>query len=157
MTNSQKVRKAALSRGDGSPHEAGNRGSDSSDLEISPAQWGSFVESFTRQHEGWLANISVNHGPKQHIETGICRLHRIAIDREDEKCWVRISMVDDRGELMIHSIPDPSHITFKRNPTGAHEGLQITSADGKVTYLRFRVAALPETLDGVLPATNYSR
>src|SRR5438552_6811798 len=48
-------------------------------------------------------------------------------------------------------------VVFQRDLRGAHKGLEITSADGARTSVRFRIAALPETLDGVLEDTAGER
>jgi hypothetical protein len=55
------------------------------------------------------------------------------------------------GEQRIYSVLNPLHLTFKRDKSGAHQGLDISSANGSVTALRFRAAAHPESLDEVLP------
>lgn len=145
MTNLEQIRKAALSS------RAPKSGS--CDLEISPPEWAPFLDGFSRQHEGWLANISVTNGPKEPIEMSNCRLQGITIQRAGEKFRINISVVDGHSEQLIHSVPDPLRLTFKREISGAHEGLEIISADGSVTDLRFRAAARPETLDGVLAAS----
>jgi len=41
-------------------------------------------------------------------------------------------------------------VSFRRDLEGAHEGIDITSADGTTTSIRFRIASRPETLDGVV-------
>jgi hypothetical protein len=58
--------------------------------------------------------------------------------------------VAGQGRQVTHEIVDPTRLIFKLDARGAHEGLDITAADHSVTALRFRVAARPETLDGVL-------
>src|ERR1700704_1409001 len=119
------------------------------DIEIPPKGWVAFLDSFSLQHEGWLASLSVNHGSKVSLLASMCRLQRVAIDCAREKRCVNISVLEGREER-IHSVPDPLHLTFKRDSTGAHQGLEMTSIDGSVTMLRFRAAVRPESLDGVL-------
>ena len=79
------------------------------------------------------------------------RLECITTTELDEGRHIRIVMLGDDKDHLIHQVSYPVGLTFKRNLSGAHEGLDITSADGSITSLRFRVAAVPETLDGVLP------
>ena len=121
------------------------------DVEIPVAKWASFLESFSRQHEGWLASISVTSGPNKSFEVNSCRLEHIATVEVDENLQIRISAFRDSGEHLIHGVNNPLRLTFRRDTTGAHEGLDITSTDGSVAALRFRVAARPETLDGIIP------
>jgi hypothetical protein len=123
------------------------------DVEIPVTEWRPFLESFSLQHEGWLASLSVACESKASIEVSNCRLRRIAIHCGAEKCRVNISLLAD-NKPQTHSVADPLHLTFKRDTAGAHQGLDVSSADGSVTILRFRAAARPETLDGVLPSLN---
>jgi hypothetical protein len=120
------------------------------DLEIPRNEWVEFLNSFSLQHEGWLVSLSVAHEPNAWIEKSLCPLQRIGIHCAMEKSCVNISMLQD-GEQRIYLVPNPLHLTFKRDKSGAHQGLDISSADGSVTALRFRAAAHPESLDGVLP------
>ncbi len=151
MTDSKEIRDRTPESRNRLPSQIGELAEPKSgDLEIPPKEWESFLESFSLQHEGWLGRLSVAHGSKAPIETSNCRLQRIAIDCVAKKCTVNISVLEG-GKLHIHSVPDPVRLIFKRDASGAHEGLETASADGTNTLLRFRVAAHPETLDGVLP------
>ena len=156
MPDLEEFRKAALSSEQPSRDRVDARRSKyvSGDVEISPAEWGSFVDGFGHQHEGWLVNISVTHGSHESLEIFDCRLQGTTTDRDGAKCSIKISVVNRHGEKLIHSVPEPAHLMFKRDLSGAHEGLEITSGDGSVTHLRFRAAARPETLDGILPGSD---
>ena len=123
------------------------------DIEIPANEWPAFLDSFSRQHEGWLASLSVEQGSKISLFASMCSVQKIAMDGAQEKRSVNISVVEG-GKERIHSVPEPSRLTFKRDSAGAHEGLEIASKDGSVTILRFRAAARPETLDGVAPNVN---
>jgi hypothetical protein len=79
------------------------------------------------------------------------RLLDITTDRSGGEDRMRISLVRNHGDHWIHEVKHPVQLTFKRDATGAHQGLDIMSSDGLLTSLRFRGAAHPETLDGVLP------
>jgi hypothetical protein len=127
------------------------------DLEIPSKDWVSFLESFSHQHEGWLVSISVTHGREKIIGVINCRLQRITLSQSGDQCRLYIYVLRKDGDPVVHLVPDPLRVIFKRDPTGAHQGLEITSGDGRVTVLRFRVAAHPETLDGVLPDFAHNR
>jgi len=124
--------------------------SECGDVEIQPKQWASFLESFSQQHEGWLVSISLFSGLDTSIEVSSNRLERITTDGPDARGPIRISTIRGDGSHLLHQVENPVHLTFKRDRAGAHEGLDITSVDGSVTKLRFRMPAHPETLDGVL-------
>jgi hypothetical protein len=62
----------------------------------------------------------------------------------------------DAIEITLGSGPDNevtrisnrvTKLSFERSESGKHEGLEIQSADGDRTVLRFRVAQYPEALD----------
>jgi len=123
----------------------------SGDVEVPASEWTSFLDSFSLQHEGWLATISATSGPEKSVKARNARLECITSTELDERRHIRIVMLGDDNDHLIHQVSNPVGLTFKRNLSCAHEGLDITSADGSITGLRFRVAAVPETLDGVLP------
>ena len=123
----------------------------SGDIEVPASEWASFLNSFSLQHEGWLATISTTSGPEKSVKVRNARLKCITATELDEIRHIRIVLLGDDEEHLVHPVSNPVTLTFRRNLSGAHEGVDITSADGSITSLRFRVAAVPETLDGVLP------
>ena len=123
---------------------------ESGDIEVPPEEWGSFLHSFSQQHEGWRVSIVELSGSETPLNVGNARLERITIDELQATRQICIAVVRDDGSHLLYQVANPVRLTFKRSPAGAHEGLDITSADGAVTTLRFRVAAHPETLDGIL-------
>jgi hypothetical protein len=123
----------------------------SGDIEIPASQWTSFLDSFSLQHEGWLVTLLVTSRTDKSVKVRDARLERITAAEVNERSQIRVAVLADSKDRLIHQVSNPVGVTFKRNLSGAHEGLDITSADGSVTSLRFRMAAHPETLDGVLP------
>ena len=63
---------------------------------------------------------------------------------------INLSLDRTDGRHLTHPVKNPKKVVFRQDLQGAHEGIDITSADGKLTAVRFRIAARPETLDGVL-------
>ena len=124
-------------------------------LEVPPEEWIAFFDSFSRQHQDWLANITIIREQRERTEVRDCRLEGVSSDHLSarDEIYLMVGQADD-AQHITHSINNPMKVVFERDPQGAHEGLEITSADGSVTRLRFRVAALPETLDGVLEETR---
>jgi len=82
----------------------------------------------------------------------------------DEKLFQGITgeTQSDKLELFIslgqgpdhitHRISQPQRIRLEQTAEGAHRGLQIDTANGQTTLLRFRTAAQLETLDGLSEA-----
>jgi hypothetical protein len=118
-------------------------------VEIPPEEWIPFFNSFSRQHQGWLADITIRQGDEEKTEARDCRLEGISSDHLSARDEIYLSVSRGHGHI-THSIKNPMKAIFQRDPRGAHEGIEITSADGTRTSVRFRIAALPETLDGVL-------
>jgi len=129
---------------------------DSCDVEVPLADWSAFLRGFTDQHEGWLVTVIVISGSKELIKAGPSRLKEVAFVQLGGRADIRIA-VGSPGSDVIHEVVNPVRLVFRRDARGAHEGLEITAADRSVTALRFRVAALPETLDGVLPEAVMKR
>ncbi len=119
-------------------------------IEIPPHEWLKFFDAFSRQHEGWLASIEVTGGKEKSNEVRDWRLDGVSSDHLNPRGRIYVAVVRDKTEHLIHSIPSPQRVIFKRNADGAHEGMEVHSGDGSVTNVRFRVATSPEMLDGVL-------
>ena len=126
-------------------------------VEIPPEEWIAFFNSFSRQHQGWLANITITQGHEEQTEVRDCRLEGISSDHLSARDEIYLSIGRGDGGHLTHSIKNPMKVVFQRDLRGAHKGLEITSADGGRTSVRFRIAALPETLDGVLEDTAGER
>ena len=138
----------------GLEHRQINRPPRLGDAEVPAAEWGHFLKSFSIQHSGWIVNVFTVSAEKkyQRIFHVIGRqLRHMRIDWNCRRPEVQISLAGQGGDLLIHRVPDPTRLVLKQDSEGAHEGLDVTSADGSVTRVRFRVPARPETLDGVLP------
>ncbi len=121
----------------------------SGDVDIAPREWISFLDGFSRQHEGWLATLEVATAAGKLTEVVNRRLRGVSIDHADGHQRAYVEIGDTSGESLTHTVESPTRIRFRRTQAGAHEGLEIESADGSRTIVRFRSAMLPETLDGI--------
>jgi dienelactone hydrolase len=120
-------------------------------VEIPPEEWIQFLNSFSRQHQGWLANVTITtQGEAEQTEVREYHLEGVSADHLTARDEIYISFERGGDDHITHSIRNPMKIIFERNLEGAHEGLEVISADGTLTRIRFRTAALPKTLDGVL-------
>jgi hypothetical protein len=122
--------------------------------EIPRREWIDFLNRFSRQHQGWLVDIEMidNRGKKliqvkQRPLEGISADH---VDDPDERVYVDVGKT--AGDHLQHSISSPRRIRFLAPRPGAHIGLEIETADGARTTVRFRKPMLPESLDDVLAA-----
>jgi dienelactone hydrolase len=122
--------------------------------EVAAGEWIAFFDSFSRQHEGWLTSITAMYGKEQLTEVRDARLKGISCDHLSDRDEIYISVgSDDIGHLR-HAVKSPARVVFRQDLRDSHEGIEIVSADGTLTSIRFRAAARPESLNGVLPETH---
>jgi hypothetical protein len=130
--------------------------------EIPIEQWQTFCDQFSRQHHSWIVNVSVSDSNTaviaeigaEEAERRMRPLSRAvvfdAIAIEPHYCHNAVSILVGAppGEV-AHLIDNPRRLFFRHTEEGAHEGLVVESGSGQTALLRFRAAALPETLDGL--------
>jgi putative phosphoribosyl transferase len=123
-------------------------------VEIPPEDWIGFFDSFSRQHEGWLASIEITLGKEKRTALRDRPLDGISCDHLSVRDEIYLSFEGGAGEHLTHPVRNPMKVVFRRDLEGAHEGIDINSADGSLTSVRFRSAAKPETLDGLVSETK---
>jgi len=119
-------------------------------VEIRRQDWGHGLNEFTRIHEGWLVSLDVlgsDLGAQPEIDK--LPLLGVSADRIDHDGTIAVSVARSASEHLTHIIEAATRIYIERTDAGADVALQIESADGTKTILRFRAAALPETVDGI--------
>lgn len=119
------------------------------DQDIPHAQWLSFLDSFSRQHLGWLATIELVSAAGRLIVVEERRFQGISVDRGDEPGSAYVQMGETLRERVTHIVRTPTNIRFKQSSSGEHQGLEIVSADGTTTVVRFRSMMRPDMLDGI--------
>ena len=118
--------------------------------EIPREEWTAFLDSFSRQHAGWLSTVEVL-GPAvgAQVEAREQPLSGISAELKGGKRDSISILVGDKSEDHVtHIIDAPSHVRLKETDEGAHEALQIESEGGVTTLLRFRSTVRSELLDG---------
>jgi hypothetical protein len=120
--------------------------------EIKREEWSDFFDGFTRRHEGWLVTIEIL-DPKlgDQIEVENQPLKGIVAERKRDPKVIEIFTGNSAEESSTHIIDKPATVWIEETGEGAEAALQIESEDHGKTLLRFRSAALPETVDGVAP------
>jgi hypothetical protein len=122
-------------------------------VEIPREAWAQRLNEFTAIHEGWLVSLDVL-GPEIGAQPEIVnqRLLGVSTDRVDHDGTIVVSVMlspTDHFTRMIHGV---TRIYIEQADNGADAALEIQSVDGTRTILRFRVTALPETVDGIVRA-----
>jgi uncharacterized protein with gpF-like domain len=120
--------------------------------EIPRPEWTAFLDRFSRQHEGWIATLEVfasDIGAQEEAHEML--LEGITASFKDSKPeTVAISLGNKPEDHLTHTIKDPTRIWLEQTAEGANAALEIESADGAKTLLRFRSALPPEMVDGVV-------
>jgi hypothetical protein len=118
--------------------------------EIPREEWSAFLDSFSRQHAGWLSTVEVL-GPAigAQVQTREQPLSGITAElKGGRQDLISILLGDSADDHVAHVIHAPSHVRLKETDEGAREALQIESESGETTRLRFRVTVPSELLDG---------
>ena len=120
--------------------------------DIPRTEWPAFLDSFSRQHEGWLTTVEVvTSGLGVHREVREKPLTGISEDRKrGDAASISISAGERPQDHVTHVVPRPSRVALELTEVGAHKGLRIESENGDMTLVLFRAPALPETLDGMV-------
>ena len=120
--------------------------------EIPREEWVKFFNGFGQQHEGWRVTLQVfDRDLGAQIKAENLPLRGISADLKDNgDDVIVINVGETSSEHVNHVIQNPTHVQLKLDAHGAHEALEIETASGTTTLLQFRVAALPETVDGIV-------
>jgi Family of unknown function (DUF5335) len=120
-------------------------------IEIPREHWAHGLDQFTTIHEGWLVSLDVL-GPEIGALPQVDSLPLLGIsaDRSHHDDTIAVSVGRSGTDQLTHIVHGVTHIFVERTDEGADAALQIQSADGTTTIMRFRVAARPETVDGVM-------
>ena len=119
-------------------------------IEIARNDWVPWLNQFTQVHDRWLVSVEVlrpDLGAQVELDT--LPLIGISADRIDHDGTIAISVARARALHFTHVIHAVKRIFVEQTDTGADAALQFEAQDGSRTVVRFRVAALPETVDGV--------
>ena len=115
--------------------------------EIPRGEWLSFLDGFSRQHEGRLVTLEVPDGHGRGVEAENLKLEGITPEHSEDHDRISIALGKAPDDHLTHFVTDPIRVVFLETKTGEHAGLQIEAADGSRTVVRFRGAAKPKTLN----------
>lgn len=119
-------------------------------VEIPREAWVHKLNEFTRIHEGWLVSLDVLAGDLgAQPQVNNLPLLGVSADPIDHDGRIAVSVARSASEHFTRIIEAVTGIQIERTDDGADAALQIETADGTRTILRFRAAVLPETVDGV--------
>jgi len=116
---------------------------------IPKEQWQEFCDEFSKQHEGWLVTVEVvdeTGETDREVLAEEIPMWGITVDEHQDQTEVSI-IAGDQPRHVTHLIRDPAAIAFEQDEQGAHTGIRINTQDGPSVIVRFRTAAVPESLD----------
>ena len=117
-------------------------------IEIPREVWTDRLDEFAKVHDGWLVSLDVL-GPAIGAQPEVDNLPLSGVS-SDHADTITISVARSMTEHFTHVIHAVTRVDVEQTEEGADAALQIESADGTKTVLRFRAAVLPETVDGVV-------
>jgi len=104
--------------------------------EIPRQQWTDFFDTFSTQHEDWIASIEI---AGERVEARELPLMGVSADRGgSEPNAIEIEIGRDAADRLTHIIEDAEKVLFKQSDDEAQIELEITSADGPDTVVRLR-------------------
>ena len=119
--------------------------------EIPRDEWTTFLDTFSRQHEGWLSTLEIlgtDIGAQQEVLN--LPLEGISVSRDSVPETIAISLGNDAEDHVTHTVTKPTRIWLEQTSQGANAALEIESEDEVKTLLRFRSALPADMVDGVV-------
>jgi Family of unknown function (DUF5335) len=117
--------------------------------DIAPSEWSSFLDTFSRQHEGWLVTVTdiSSGGGSPRVEAREMPLQGIFVDPHDQSIAVAVGGSPEHH--LTHTINRAARLIVEQSDSGADVGLTIERQSGRSTRLEFRAAMRPEEVDGL--------
>lgn len=119
-------------------------------VQIPREAWSRTLNDFSAMHEGWLVSADVltaEMGAQPEVHD--LPLVGVVAEPDRDGGTITISAAHPAAGQITHTIHSPTRLWIERTDEGADAAVQIESADGAKTIVRFRTPALPETVDGV--------
>lgn len=107
--------------------------------QIEKSEWPAFLDSFSRQHEGWLVKLEIL-SPKigAQVEGAGLILEGLTDDWDEISGNTIVIMAGQTPDNHVtHSISQPAEVSLEQTDEGADVALSIKSADGTTALLSF--------------------
>ena len=119
--------------------------------EVTRKEWTSFFNTFSKQHEGWIASLEIlGEEVGAQTEAAELPLEGISFNAEGEAESLIINFGKTAEDHVSHTVERPRHVWLRETAEGAHDSLEIEQAGNQKTLLRFRSPMLPEFVDGIV-------
>jgi hypothetical protein len=114
--------------------------------DIERQNWTKFLNDFCRKHETWLVDVDAFRFPVGQPDQVARDLHLRGIDVAADGEQIRVILRRSESQDLIHTVSNPSRVTYIETGDGRGEELQIQGAN-TATVIRFHSGAdrhLPE-------------
>lgn len=112
-------------------------------------QWREELDSFSRQHEGWIVRVEVT-GADGQPQTEVCDLPLQGVSFDSPAAnRLAIMVGQEPAAHVTHEVADPVKVVIEQTDAGAERALRIRAADGSTTTVEFRSPMRPEEVDGL--------
>jgi hypothetical protein len=134
-------------------HSVEDRGRVMTVRTIAQESWYAELDSFSRQHEGWLVSVKTRGlDGRVAIEARDLPLQGVSRGAPDSSD-ISILVGDQRTHLS-HDVRDPVSVKVELTANQAERALIIDSRDGTTTTVEFRSPMRPDEVDG-LPSVDH--
>ena len=118
-------------------------------LEITRDEWLPFFDAFSGMHRGWLVTLEVR-GESFDAEVRAAGVPFEEIAAEGGRDGDRISIVlrPNSADEINHVVESPAHVWLRQEEALSDAALEIQSARGTTTLLKFTAADLPRPAEG---------
>ena len=116
-------------------------------IEIARRDWHRVLDEFNAIHEGWLVTVDVLSAAFG-AQTEIANLPLVGIMVEGHRPDSLAVAAGFHDDHIVHRIESPQRLWIARLDERVDAAVEIESADGTKTIVRFKSPMLPETVDG---------
>jgi len=112
-------------------------------------RWREELDSFSRQHEGWIVRVRVTDPlGHEHTEARDLPLQGVSVDSPKNDS-VAVIVGERPDDHLTHEIENPVTVAIEATEEGAERALKIGSRDGSMTTVEFRTPMRPQDVDGL--------
>jgi hypothetical protein len=120
-------------------------------VEIPSDAWPRALQAFSAAHDGWLISVDVlSSAIGAHPQVRDLPLVGVVAEPHEGGGTITITAALSGAGQITRTIHGPTRVWVEKTDQGADAAMQIESADGTATIVRFRTSALPETVDGLV-------
>ena len=110
--------------------------------EIPRDQWRQELDSFSREHEGWIVRVDVTESGETRTEARDVPLCGVSVDNPREDA-IAVIVGHEPDDHVTHEVSRPVNVSIETD-RGAERALHIRADDGSTTTVEFRRPVPPE-------------